>query len=210
MGAGWVADPSAPAEHLLNLADFPGDKSLAVDLSAARSQRNHTRKTMRTLATTICLALVLAASETSAQSGQSDARSAVIDVSRDDPIMEAAKRKGQATLPEFLKLAAKPRPAMENLSLKIGLSAGSKREFIWVGPFEQLPDQSFSGRLANEPRHVQNLKRGDTVRFKQGDIIDWLYVENGKMHGSFTTCALARTKAMVATFKANLGLDCEL
>ena len=83
-------------------------------------------------------------------------------------------------------------------------------EYIWVGEFEQLPDQSFSGRLANEPGGVPNFKRGDTVRFKKADVIDWMYVEDGKMHGSFTTCALARTKAMVAAFKANLGLDCEL
>jgi uncharacterized protein YegJ (DUF2314 family) len=166
--------------------------------------------TMRTLATTICLVLALGANQASAQSGQSDARSPVIDVSRDDSIMEAAKRKGKATLPEFLAVAANPRPSMKNLSLKIGLSAGTKMEYIWVGPFEQLPDESFSGRLANEPRHVQNLKRGDRVRFKKGDIIDWLYVEDDKMHGSFTTCALARTKEMIATFKANLGLDCAL
>jgi uncharacterized protein YegJ (DUF2314 family) len=164
---------------------------------------------MRILATTICLALALGTSDAGAQSGQTGGRSAVIDVSRDDPIMEAAKRKGKATLPEFLSIAANPKPSMKNFSLKIGLLAGSKREFIWVGPFEQLPDQLFSGRLANEPRHVQDLKRGDTVRFKKDDIIDWLYVEDGKMHGSFTTCALARTKEMVATFKANLGLDCE-
>ena len=169
---------------------------------------------MHTAATTIrlvlLLVLALGASQAGAQSGQSDARSPVIDVSRGDPIMEAAKRKGKATLPEFLAVAANPRPSMKNLSLKIGLSSATKTEYIWVGPFEQLPDQSFSGRLANEPKHAQNLKRGDTVRFNKSDIIDWLHVEDGKMQGSFTTCALARTKEMIASFKANLGLDCAL
>jgi uncharacterized protein YegJ (DUF2314 family) len=176
---------------------------------------------MRTLATAICLALAAparsrsssrryGASDAGAQSGQTNGRSPVVDLSVGDPIMEAAKRKGQATLPRFLEIAAKPRPTMQHLSLKIGLPARTQMEYIWVGEFELLPDQSFSGRLANEPRGVPSLKRGDTVRFKKADIIDWMYVEDGKMHGSFTTCALARTKAMVAAFKANLGLDCEL
>jgi uncharacterized protein YegJ (DUF2314 family) len=164
---------------------------------------------MRILATAFLLALALGASGACAQNGQTGARSPVIDVSRGDPVMEYAKRLGKETLPEFLAIAANPRPSMKNLSLKIGLPAGTRMEFIWVGPFEQLPDQSFSGRLANEPKGIPNLKLGDTVRFKKGDIIDWLYVENGKMHGSFTTCALARTREMVAAFKANLGLNCD-
>jgi uncharacterized protein YegJ (DUF2314 family) len=165
-------------------------------------------KAVRILATAICLALALGAGDASAQSGQTGARSPVVDLPVGDPVMEAAKRKGQATLPEFLAIAANPRPTMKNLSLKVGMQARNQMEYIWVGPFEQLPDQSFSGRLANQPRGVPSLKLGDTARFKQGDIIDWMYVENGKMHGSFTTCALARTKEMVAVFKANMGLDC--
>jgi hypothetical protein len=68
---------------------------------------------MRTLATAICLALAAparsrasstryGAGDASAQSGQTDARSSVIDVSRGDPVMQYAKRLRRETLPEFL------------------------------------------------------------------------------------------------------------
>jgi uncharacterized protein YegJ (DUF2314 family) len=134
-----------------------------------------------------------------------------VNVRKDDQLMEDAKKKGRATLPQFLALANAPMPGMKSFALKVGVSAKHGKEFVWVRPFVKDGDR-FSGRLRNDVESIPRLKYGDVIAFDQKDIIDWMYVEGGKMKGNFTACALlkAGTKADREAFKKEYGLDCDL
>ena len=139
-------------------------------------------------------------------------RDDVVHIPEGDPDMAAAFRKGRATLPEFFALAQNPKPSTSGFSIKVGVPAdGGNFEFFWIRPFERKGDQ-FSGQLRNTPRDVKRLKIGDTIQFKETEIVDWTYRDSGKMMGNFTACAMLKrdTKANAEAFMKQYGLDCEL
>ncbi len=132
-------------------------------------------------------------------------------VEESDPVMVAAIRKGRETLPEFLRLANSPHPTMQNFSVKVPVRAGDQYEYFWVKDFKKA-DEVYSGRIDNIPRWATHLKDGDTITCREDEIVDWLYVQSGKMKGNFTFSALmqresrAEARAMIRRF----GADCKL
>ncbi len=139
-------------------------------------------------------------------------RDEVVSVPEGDADMAEAFRKARATLPEFFALAQNPKPSMSGFSIKVGVPADSgNHEFFWIRPFERNGDQ-FSGQLRNTPRDVKALKIGDTIQFKEAEIVDWTYRDNGKMKGNFTACALLKrdTKANAEAFMKQYGFDCDI
>lgn len=51
-------------------------------------------------------------------------------LSKDDPEMNAAMRKARSTLPEFLALAAAPRPSTSKFHVKIGIAEEKNVEYF--------------------------------------------------------------------------------
>jgi uncharacterized protein YegJ (DUF2314 family) len=139
-------------------------------------------------------------------------RDEVFNIRKGDPEMADAVRRARATLPEFFALAQSPKPSMQGFSVKVGLPYGTNStEYFWIAPFERKGDK-FTGQLNNTPRHVANVKRGDPITFGETEIIDWHYVEDGKMKGNFTTCVLMRRepRQQAEAFIKQRGLDCRL
>jgi len=101
-------------------------------------------------------------------------------------------RKAQATLADFLKIAAAPKPGTQSFSLKVAVREGERVEYFWITPFTNNGSQ-FSGEINNTPRVVHSVKLGQTIAFAQSDIVDWLYIENGMMRGNYTACALLKS-----------------
>jgi uncharacterized protein YegJ (DUF2314 family) len=131
-------------------------------------------------------------------------------IAPDDPLMEEAKRKGRATLTQFLGLVRAPEPTMAKFAVKVGLKAPHGLEFVWVRPFEQK-DGRYVGALRNTPESLKPLKAGDTISFGEEDIVDWTYFDDGKMKGNFTACALLKRRPPeeMQAFKMAYGLVCE-
>jgi len=128
----------------------------------------------------------------------------------EDPDMAAAKQKARETLPDFLVLAKTPRPTMEHLSLKIRIEKGDQKEFFWVHPFEQK-EGVFSGVVKSKPRFVRNVTYGQHIHFTEAEVADWLYIENGRMKGNYTACAVIKREPLEQqeAFKKRHGLDCD-
>ena len=134
------------------------------------------------------------------------------DVPDSDPVMQAAFKKGKATLKKFLPLAkANKDPNLMVFAVKVRFADGDKTEHMWVTPF-QAKGMKFTGRLNDMPRVVQNVKHEQQVEFATGDIADWMYYEQSKhkMYGNYTTCARlskARPKDVADVLRI-YGLDC--
>jgi uncharacterized protein YegJ (DUF2314 family) len=139
-------------------------------------------------------------------------RGEVETMSWDSPAMAAAFRKAHATLDDFLKVAGNPPPGLASFALKVRIQEGQKREQVWVSPFRVEPD-GFSGKLNNQPRLVLNVKKGQELKFKRSDVLDWMYYDTSKkrMHGNFTACALLTRESPQEqmSFKAKYGLECD-
>jgi len=129
-----------------------------------------------------------------------------------DPDMAVAFKRAREKLPEFLKLALTPRPATQGFAVKIGIPYGNRNdaEFFWISPFEPRSDK-YVGRINNTPRLAKTVKFGQVVEFAETEIVDWLYLEDGKMIGNYTTCALLKREPpqQATAFMKQYGLSCD-
>ena len=136
-------------------------------------------------------------------------RDEVVKVPQDDPDMAAAIRNARATLPDFLALARAPRSSTNGFSVKVAVRDGGLTEYFWVVEFESKGGR-YSGRVNNRPRTVHNVTFGQVITFLETDIVDWTYLDNQKMKGNYTTCAIAKREpgAEAVAFAKLYGLDC--
>lgn len=108
-----------------------------------------------------------------------------------DPDLMQAIRKARETLPAFLSKARAAAPHREFFSVKVAISENGVKEYFWISPFRQ-DGEGFRGRINNTPRLVKKVKDGDEIAFHESQIVDWLYMEHGRMQGNFTLWALIR------------------
>jgi uncharacterized protein YegJ (DUF2314 family) len=132
-------------------------------------------------------------------------------VDKNNADMTKAIGNAKATLPGFLKLMKKPRRSISAAAVKIGVHDKEQTEFFWITPFAKT-SRGYVGIIDNEPRLVTTVKLHGKITFAESEIIDWMYVEDGRMYGNYTTCALLKNESAAEreTFKAEFGLDCNL
>ena len=137
-------------------------------------------------------------------------RDEVVFVEKDDPDMAAAFRKARETLPEFLALARAPQSTATKLAVKIAIPDGDGNEYFWLTQFAPRGDK-YAGRINNTPRAAKQVKLGQVVEFSEAEIVDWLYMEDGKMRGNFTACAMLKREPpdQLEAMKKQYGLSCE-
>jgi uncharacterized protein YegJ (DUF2314 family) len=140
-------------------------------------------------------------------------RGQTLQILHGDPDMAAAMRKARATLAEFLALADAPRPSTFLFAVKVGIRTDEHGvEYFWIGSLAHANGR-FSGTIGNEPEFAKNVKLGDTITFGEDEIVDWLYVENGRLRGNFTGCVLFKrepreqAEATIAKYRM---MDCKL
>jgi uncharacterized protein YegJ (DUF2314 family) len=140
-----------------------------------------------------------------------EAKSNVVNVRTGDAGVAKARADAQATLDGFLQRSRNPMPGQGNFAVKVGLGGGGgPKEFVWVTRFT-LDGDVGSGTLDNVPRHLPEMRAGQTVTFRRGDVSDWMYREGRSMKGNFTGCAILAAAPDAAERNAQFlkaGLDC--
>jgi uncharacterized protein YegJ (DUF2314 family) len=135
-----------------------------------------------------------------------------LEIDEQDPAMRAAFKQAQATLNDFLKVAAKRNPKPTSPAMRVGIQEGERKEFLWITPF-QTDGKGFKGTIDNAPTQLKRVKEGQPWRFQRKDVVDWMYIDaaTGVMHGNRTTCVqLAKAPpAEVEQVKRAYGLDCQ-
>lgn len=130
----------------------------------------------------------------------------VIDVSADDPEMNAAIAQARESLPHFWQVFKNPAQGESDFALKVRIEDGNNVEFFWVTNVRRDAGKVY-GVIANDAGRVRTVKLGDEIEVADDSIADWLYWRDGKMVGNFTLRALfkhmpdeevERLKAMMA------------
>ena len=131
-------------------------------------------------------------------------------VQKNDPDMAAAFRKARETLPEFLALVRARQTTVTKLAVKIAIPAGDDDEYFWLTQVGQHGNK-YTGRINNTPRAAKQVTFGQVVQFAEAEIVDWLYMEGGKMRGNFTACALLKREPadQVEAMRKQYGLSCD-
>jgi uncharacterized protein YegJ (DUF2314 family) len=137
-------------------------------------------------------------------------RDDVVTLEKGDPDMAAAFRKARETLPEFLALVRDRQTTVTKLAVKIAIPAGDDDEYFWLTQVGQHGDK-YTGRINNRPRAAKQVSFGQVVQFAEAEIVDWLYMEDGKMRGNFTACAMLKREPpdQAEAMKKQYGLSCE-
>ncbi|MCK1737379.1 DUF2314 domain-containing protein [Bradyrhizobium sp. 138] len=120
-------------------------------------------------------------------------RSPIVDVRTGDPEMNAAIARARGSLPTFWASYDAPKPSETGHSLKAHFSTRKGGEHIWIAEIKKLPNGSYSGVFANEPRDLPGKRAGDEVKFAEADISDWMFMRNGKIVGGETIKPLLKS-----------------
>jgi uncharacterized protein YegJ (DUF2314 family) len=120
-------------------------------------------------------------------------------------------RRRRDGLPEFLSLARAPSGTMSKFAVKVAIHDESRVEYFWIAPFEQT-GAGLSGRINNSPTTVTNVKLGDKITFAEQEIVDWLYLDDGRMKGNYTACAMFKhaPRQEVEALIKRFGMSCDL
>lgn len=117
-----------------------------------------------------------------------NAEDTIVTVKEDDAKMNAAIKKAQKTLPQFIQ-ALRTKKNLTNVRIKYPFHQNMKVEHMWIRNVH-VQGNKFVGVVGNHPNLVTNIKKGDTVRVSATSISDWMYVQNGKLVGGYTVRAL--------------------
>lgn len=157
------------------------------------------------------LAQAQTATKPDASQKKAEAKQEVVEIDDQDPAMQLAFKKAQASLDEFLKVHAAKDPDSNSPSVRVKITEGKVTEYVWLHPFEK-DGKGYKGTVNGAPTLLKKVNVGSTVTFLRKDIVDWTYFEMKarRMHGNFTTCAqLAKAPAAeVEALKKAYGLDC--
>ncbi|HET6882003.1 MAG TPA: DUF2314 domain-containing protein, partial [Pirellulales bacterium] len=119
---------------------------------------------------------------------EENALAPVIEVSDDDPRMQAAVTEARRRWPEFVA-AWESRGDNDSFAVKGAISDGENTEYMWLIVTAIENDIAY-GRIDNDPLNVRGVKPGDVRRVAGAGICDWLYFEDGTMQGGFSIEAL--------------------
>lgn len=140
------------------------------------------------IAAMLVAVLLAGCSDPGRQGGQAASKDEVVKVAPDDAAMEAAKREGRRTLPEFWRHQAKPAADETMFSLKFDLLPGPAVEYVWASVAKRDAN-NIVGVLGNTPE-ASGYTLGQRVTINEADIIDWQYSKGGRMEGHYTTRVL--------------------
>lgn len=134
---------------------------------------------------------------------------AVSFVDDDDPKMNAAMKKAGETIGDFLEALEKPAPKQDMFAVKVGVGDGDNREYMWLTPVT-FKEGQFSGTLNNEPVNPQKYKLGDTLVVPKGEVVDWMYANDGVLVGGYTLRVLRDSLSPEERVQFDAGLPMKI
>jgi len=112
-----------------------------------------------------------------------------VQIADDDSRMNAAIEQARATVDSFIAALTNKQPTQKAFSVKVAIEDGDQTEHLWLVPV-RYENGKFIGRVNNEPQKVTTVKFGDEVTVAKDEISDWIYADNRKMVGGYTTRVL--------------------
>ena len=115
----------------------------------------------------------------------------VIEVSNDDPKLQAAVEKALQRWPEFIKARSAADADDTRFLAKAEFTDGEDSEFMWV-QVAHADERGIEGLLVNEPHELDHVHCGQAVTVDIEKLNDWIYPgKNGNMIGGFTLDIIA-------------------
>jgi len=125
----------------------------------------------------------------------------------DQTRMDRAMAEARSTIDNFVAALAARTPGTMGFAVKKGYPCpGDAKEFIWINEVGMDGDV-FVGTVNNEPVDTKQVRLGQKVRVKRGEIADWMYLERGRLRGGYTIVALVHGTPQQNEYGKNLQID---
>jgi uncharacterized protein YegJ (DUF2314 family) len=108
---------------------------------------------------------------------------------KDDPILEAARRKARDSLTQFTSRLQEPAPSQSHFSVKVAIKSGGMVHYLWLLNIKYL-DGRFTGTLGPDARGLDPHHPGEMITVPAEEVFDWMYVDGGKLVGGYSLRAL--------------------
>jgi uncharacterized protein YegJ (DUF2314 family) len=99
--------------------------------------------------------------------------------------MEKAMDEAVEKLDSFLAVLKAPKKNQEQFAVKFIIEVKDEGELLWMSE-PKFDKGVFTGKLANQPALAKHLMLGQTIQVKEDDVVDWMYVQDGKLQGGYT------------------------
>lgn len=118
--------------------------------------------------------------------------------------MEAAIVHAQSTVDKFID--ALESSDGQGFMVRAPIEDKGDVEHFWVAGVT-FDSGQFTGTIDNEPGIVTKVQKGQEWTIAKGEITDWMYMRDGKIHGNFTMRPLLKTlpEEEAAQFRAMLA-----
>jgi uncharacterized protein YegJ (DUF2314 family) len=94
-------------------------------------------------------------------------------------------------LAEFIRTLRDQEPNQSGFAILVPYEGSLRTEVLWVDGL-RYDGLTFSGYIASPPNSVPNLRLGSPVTVQPDIVIDWQYVEDGKVVGDFIGAVIKR------------------
>jgi uncharacterized protein YegJ (DUF2314 family) len=122
--------------------------------------------------------------------------------------MGEAIDQARASICDFFAAFEDPKPNHTAFLIKARFVDGEKSEHIWLADLD-FKTRPATGVIANEP-DIRTVTYMERVPFLPEQISDWMYMEDGKLVGGFTTKvllrAVSRPKGVMSLLKHRLTM----
>jgi uncharacterized protein YegJ (DUF2314 family) len=106
----------------------------------------------------------------------------------DDKEKLDAMEKARASVDQMIGRLKEPGKA-NGFCVKKQFVEGSQVELMWLSN-ATFDGKVFRGRVANEPQVVHSIQSGSPASVSPTEILDWMYVEDGKLVGGYSIRAM--------------------
>jgi len=105
----------------------------------------------------------------------------------DEGMLEAINA-ARKSLKQFLETFFAPKSNQKSFLLKVAFHDQDQTEHIWLADLDLMSSPP-TGVVANEP-NISTVEFMQRVPFAAGEITDWMYYEDERLVGGFTTRVL--------------------
>jgi len=118
----------------------------------------------------------------------------IVTVCGNNDTMNDAISEARASISQFLDAFKSPKPNQTHFYIKARFDdENGGAEHIWLADLD-FKTKPATGVISNEPA-IRTLSYLERVPFLPDQISDWMYYENGRLVGGYTTKLLLRAKS---------------
>ena len=116
---------------------------------------------------------------------RSNGESVMYNVDENDEQMDRATVRARKHVDRFIAALQNPQPNQRDFQVKKLFVKDGKAEHIWLADVK-FNGNRFVGAVDNRPMFIKGLKIGERESVNPDEVIDWSFVEDGRLVGGYT------------------------